>query len=366
MPDKYKDALPRLVQREDGAWTWRVEYGSVSVEAVVGANVYSGLRYDQFTPKTACTYWSEDGSPRPGTSTDPQTRLREQDIDGVDAEILYFPSAAGLITFLASADVDAYKVGIRMYTDFLADYCSIAPDRLIGCHLLPATGVDDAIAEIEHARDRGLRAVCLQNWPNGGGGPLPEDDRFWAAAIDLEMRIAPHVAFGAGNPAPHEIRVTPVHAIGGATQFGNRTTMPIAQMIHAGVFDRFPKLKVYFAESEVSWLAAWLQYIDEFYSRWATFHGIGLPKLPSDYVRDHCLFCFISDRMAIPFRDFIGIELMAWGSDFPHSVGTWPESRYVLDEFFHGVSAAERRQVLVENLCEFLGLDPEHELTPTP
>src|SRR5215471_328648 len=70
---------------------------------------------------------------------------------------------------LASVDVDAYKAGIRTYTDFLADYCSVAPDRLIGCMLLPNTGVDDAISEIEHGRNRGLRAVCVQNWPNGTG-----------------------------------------------------------------------------------------------------------------------------------------------------------------------------------------------------
>ena len=40
--------------------------------------------------------------------------------------------------------------------------------------------------------------------------------------------------------------------------------------------------------------------------------------------------------------------------------------RYVLDEFFEGVPDDERYQILVKNACEFFGLDPEHELTPTP
>jgi predicted TIM-barrel fold metal-dependent hydrolase len=367
MPEKYKDAVPRMVQREDRAWTWRTEYGGATMNFLVGSNVYSGLRYDQFVAKNACTYWKEDGSPKPGCSTDPVIRLREQDQDGIDAEILYFPAAVGGLQMLSGVDVDAYKAGIRMYTDFLAEYCSVAPDRLIGCMLLPNTGIDDAIAEIDHGRNRGLRAICLQNWPNGSGDPSPDDDRFWAATIDLEMRVAPHVSFGALNPRPHEIMVGPERTVGGYNQFANsRTSMSIAQMIYAGVFDRFPNFKIYFAESECAWLAGWLEYIDEFYQRWAPFHGIELSKMPSDYVRDHCMFCFISDRMAVPLRHYIGTELITWGSDFPHSVGTFPDSKYVLDDFFEGVPESERRQMLVTNHCNFFGLDPDHELTPTP
>ena len=51
MPGKYKDAIPRLVQREDGAWTWRGEFKGNSVNMLIGSNVYSGLRYDQFNKK---------------------------------------------------------------------------------------------------------------------------------------------------------------------------------------------------------------------------------------------------------------------------------------------------------------------------
>jgi len=181
------------------------------------------------------------------------------------------------------------------------------------------------------------------------------------------MTVAPHISFGSGQVPPHEIHVTPERAIGGFNQFANpRTTMPIAQLIHAGVCDRFPALKFYFSESEVSWLAGWLEYIDEFYSRWAKFHGLELPKMPSDYVRDHFRFCIISDRMALPLRHFIGIDLFVWGSDFPHSVGTFPDSAYVLDEFFEGVPDDERRQILVLNACDIFGLDPDAALTPTP
>jgi uncharacterized protein len=367
LPSKYNDLAPKLTKRDDGVWTWRGEWGGNTAQSIVGSNVYSGLRYDQFVPKNACTYWNPDGSSRPGTSPDPAVRLREQDEDGVDAEVLYPPMAAGMMAGAAGADVDAHRAAIRAYNDFLAEYCSIAPDRLIGNMLLPHSGVDDAIAEIRHGSEHGLRSIGLQDWPNGSGAPTSDDDHFWAMTLELGMTIAPHITFGNGQVPPHEIHVTPERTVGGFNQLANpRTAMPIAQMIYGGVFDRFPTIKLYFAESEVSWLAGWLEYIDEFYARWAPFHGLELSKMPSDYVRDHCRFCMISDRMAVPLRHYIGTEMFLWGSDFPHSVGTWPESAYILNEFFEGVPEDERRQILVLNACALFGLDPDRQLTPTP
>ena len=367
LPEKYADAMPTMHQRDDGAWTWVGEWAGNTMTSLIGAQVYSGLPYDEFNAKNACTYWDADGELRPGTSPDPAQRLREQDKDGIDAEVLYFPSAGGVMMGATAADPDANRVAARAYTDFLADYCSIAPDRLIGTMLLSYTGIDDVVAQLEYGKERGLRAVCLQQWPSGGDGPTPDDDRFWQATQDLGLVVAPHVAWGSGRLTPVEIHVGPERTIGATNQFTSaRTSTPIAQLIYAGVFDRFPDLKVYFAESEVSWLPSWLEYIDEFYSRWAPFHGIELSKMPSDYVRDHCRFCMISDRMGVAFRHYIGMDLIMWGSDFPHSVGTFPDSAYVLDEYFEGVPDDERRQILVENPCKLFGLDPDHELTPTP
>jgi len=55
-----------------------------------------------------------------------------------------------------------------------------------------------------------------------------------------------------------------------------------------------------------------------------------------------------------------------WGSDFPHSVGSFPESRAWIEEIFAPCSPEERRTVLVDNPCRYFGLDPEAEITPTP
>src|ERR1700689_4279490 len=72
-------------------------------------------------------------------------------------------------------------------------YCAVAPDRLIGMGVIPISNVDDAIAEMKHCKKLGLKGVLLGGLPGGKGYPTPEDDRFWAAALALDMPVTVHV-----------------------------------------------------------------------------------------------------------------------------------------------------------------------------
>jgi predicted TIM-barrel fold metal-dependent hydrolase len=140
----------------------------------------------------------------------------------------------------------------------------------------------------------------------------------------------------------------------------------VIELLLSGVFDRFPTLQLYFAETQAGWLPHVMNWLDEYYQRWYHYYDTRLPRLPSEYIREHLFFSFIDDRLAMPLRRFIGLDHLMWGSDFPHSVGTFPHSTEILEDLFEDVPAAERRRVLVENPCRFFGLDPNQELTPTP
>ena len=61
--------------------------------------------------------------------------------------------------------------------------------------VIPITNVDDAIAEMKHCKKLGLEGVLLGALPNAKGYPTPEDDKFWAAAVDMQMPITVHVQF---------------------------------------------------------------------------------------------------------------------------------------------------------------------------
>ncbi len=90
--------------------------------------------------------------------------------------------------------------------------------------------------------------------------------------------------------------------------------------------------------------------------------------MPSEYVLEHCTFGMIQERPAIKMAlaGLMPLDWLMWGSDFPHSVGTFPDSRAYIDDAFAGVDEATRRRILVENPASFFGLDPHADITPTP
>src|SRR5436190_152051 len=103
----------------------------------------------------------------------PEQRLREQDQDGIEAEILF-----SQISFVLrqAKDDGLYLELVRAYNEFLAEeYMAVAPDRLICMGTIPITGVEDAVRELEHCAKLGLgaRRTGLQIRQGTGRGCAP-------------------------------------------------------------------------------------------------------------------------------------------------------------------------------------------------
>ena len=64
--------------------------------------------------------------------------------------------------------------------------------------------------------------------------------------------------------------------------------------------------------------------------------------LPSDFFRRNVVLSFQEDAIGIRLRDVIGIDNMMWGSDYPHSESTFPQSRKILAEILAGVPDDEQ------------------------
>ena len=185
---------------------------------------------------------------------------------------------------------------MRAYNDWLSEeYCSCAPERLIGVGVIPITNVDDAVAELEHCAKSGLKAVAIDSFPAGNRYPTPGDDRFWAAAVDLYMALTIHVEFGfprrgRGQPAAaagpsfkYPRQTDPEHHVPDVVErfnkYGFRGSKQVVQMIWGGVFERFPKLNIYVAEVQIGWVPNWMDQMDNEYGRqqyWAE-RVLGLP-----------------------------------------------------------------------------------------
>lgn len=360
VPAKYRDRAPRLIKLAHGGDGVIVEGRSLYVLGLA----ITGKPYQEHR-LYGITY---EGSPGAGT---PQQRIAEQELDGVDAEVLY-TSAGNAGFWRGIRDDDAYRCTIHAYNEFLAEeYCAVDRDRLIATGIVPQTNIEDAIAELEYCKKAGLKAVALGNFPSNKSFPTFEDDRFWAAAIDLQMPITVHVGFlGRGEgPVFRYKKEPPVDVTGFGTdpvrlltRFGGGIAQNVLQLVMAGVFDRFPKLKIYWAETMIGWLGYCYEQVDDIYerSRYIAERDYALAPLkrrPSAYLKDHCIWGFLHDPFGVRYRHEAGVGNVMWGSDFPHSAGNWPHSVEVLDEMFAGVPDDERYRMTVGNAIDFFHLD---------
>jgi len=299
----------------------------------------------------------------------PQQRLEEQDQDGIDGEILF-----SQITFVLrqTSDDDFYRDCIRAYNEFLGqEYMAPAPDRLVCMGTMPTTGVDDAIREMEHCAKLGMKGVKLDRYPSGKSYPTAADDKFWAAAIDMRMALTNHnngnMGSGKGEP-DYRYAKDPGHdvhqkdAFKFFTRFTNDAMTAPLQMAFFGVWDRFPKLEFYWAETMVGWFEYGLWQVDDHYQRYmGMIHDAwGLPKLermPSEYIKDRNYWGFLRDPVGIKRRDSIGYDKLMWGTDFAHAASDYPNSQKYVAEDFAGVPENERRAMLVGNCVRYFHLD---------
>jgi predicted TIM-barrel fold metal-dependent hydrolase len=365
LPEKYKDRAPKLIRLPDGGGdAWLVE----GMPLAYASQNLKGRGVVRFKGQS---YFNEDGSRTDGAG-DGLQRLREQDEDDIDAELLFAPVFA--VRFLEHiADQGAYLAMVQAYNTWLADYMAIAPDRLIGNALMPVSGIDDAIAELERAHGLGFKSVQLVQFPNGSGGPKgTEDDAFWERALELDMALSPHMSFGGAintGGARHDTSQWPPEA--GMTQHSQTAPAPtMAQMIVNGTFDRIPELRFYFAEINAAIFPASMYYMDRDYLEYNSWFQLELKRMPSEYMKAHGLYGMVREPFAVrvgaELPEDMPLDLFWWGSDFPHSVGTFPNSRHYIDETFGPLDDTLRHKILVGNAAEHLHLDLDADITETP
>jgi predicted TIM-barrel fold metal-dependent hydrolase len=367
---KYREDAPRLERLPDGTDAWFIK--DEQVGQAQAFDLYGGKGRDVWEPIRQ-TY---DTTPGTGPA---EQRIKEQDIDGIDAEVLFPAQVAGMRMLRRVKDDDAYRAVVRAYNDWLAeDYCSVAPDRLIGVGIIPWTGVKDAIAEMENCKKKGLKIVVIGVFPSGKGRPSPADDEFWKASLDMQMPVAIHVeidrngdrggAFYDYKRVPDELKSqvdSPLFGIVGQTsRFARAAGLNAMQLTLDHLFERFPALNVYLAENSIGWVPFFLRMADIRYGRhrwWVQRHLDWQPladdKKPSQVVHEHFYWGFQEDPIGVELRRHLGVNRVIWGTDFPHQESEWPNSMGVVERNFAGVPEAEKMRMVAGNIIDFLHLD---------
>src|ERR1700752_1840821 len=187
-------------------------------------------------------------------------------------------------------------------------------------------------------------------------------DRLWATAQDLNQPLLLHIGTPRGGVPGCEFTADITELTGaGRSTSDYWVRYSLGAMVFAGVFDRYPRLKVGSVEHETAWIPHWLKQMDFTYLErpvftkgWKSREGM----LPSDYWRRNMFVEFMEDDLGVRMRDLIGVDNMLWGSDFPHAESTWPQSKQFLDRIFDGVPEEERRKIPSDNAAKLFGFRP--------
>jgi hypothetical protein len=173
---------------------------------------------------------------------------------------------------------------LRIYNDFLKDFCRHYPDREIGLACLPYGNIDDAVKEIHRVAKMGIKGLELSapgtwsrcgTWSGGRcGTPSRRCNCHCTSTPSRRPRRGPARASPARFAAP---RCSPASR---PSKWASSTI--IAALIGAGVLERHPRLKVSFGESGIGWLPYALDRMDfEYEDRFRDL----MKMKPSEYWR---------------------------------------------------------------------------------
>ena len=308
-----------------------------------------------------------------------ERRLREQEEDGVVATVLFPnttppfapPSASPFEAPPYSDDFERRWAGLRAHNRWLADFVSEAPERRAGVAQIFLGDVEGSVAEIEWAAEQGLRGGVLVPGapPDSPFEPLysASYEPIWAAAAAHGMPLNHHSGGATPEFGPHFPASLAMYMIE-VTWWSHRA---LWHLMFSGVFERHPDLAFVNTETGTAWLPDTLEKPDSFYYRMkystygseSIFGGLAVENLslkPSEYWKRQChIGASFLRPTEVGLCAEIGIDNLMWGSDYPHTEGSFPYTRDHLRLTFGGQSVEDTTKLLTTNVARLYRFDVE-------
>ena len=341
MDAKYRDRLPRVEQRGEGA-VFQVTDG------------FRPMRLQNVV------YEGEDDERNKSGKT-PEGRLQDHARDGVDAEVI-FPNKG--LTMWATPDPVFSAAMCRAWNDWAWETFGPYNDRLSPMAGIAPGDLEGAIAEVRRVAKMGFRGLTLPCKPVWGAHDaehvnynLPHFDPLWAVVTEHDLPITFHVSTGRD---PRAARGNGGAIINYACHSLAPTMEPVANLCASGVLDRFPKLRFATIEAGIGWVPWALEAMDEAYRKHHMWVRPKLRQLPSEYFRQHGFASFQEDPPGLALaREHRLVDCFLWANDYPHHEGSWPHSAEAIEREMGHFTDAERAKILGENAVRLFRFDAE-------
>ena len=303
-----------------------------------------------------------EGAPWPAAGRagehDPAERLKDMDLDGVEAEILYVGSGGASFASLRPKE---QLEATRALNPAAIEWASIDPKRLMPVYILPVQDIKASVKEVERVVAEHGKAVQIPLVPREAGAlPYWDEayDPLWEILSDTGVPISQHV--GGSRYLMHDVMTEDPTPYKGIFQSLPPIFMAecIADWTVSGVLERWPNLRVVLVEAGIGWIPYFLERLDTMVGNhgWETFPEHAIKEKPSFYWHRNMAATFEQDTVGIRLLDLIGIDSLMWATDYPHPDSTWPRSREVLEHHFRGMSADDVELIASGNVTRIYKL----------
>jgi predicted TIM-barrel fold metal-dependent hydrolase len=355
--DLWHQILPKALA-ERMPWTELIADGMERIHV-------DGTSFERKLPKIAVVKGATgetiaEMSHRPPGARDITARLKDLDEEGVWGEVMY--QSIGLWSSLIE-DPALIKAAAHAQNEWMvSEIQAVAPDRLVCAALMPMLTPEDAVAELIHSAEIGLKIVSLPTGNPPGTRDWNDDmwEPLWAAAEEARMVIGFHIGTDGGDQSAQ------FRGPGGAilnyvnTTFGGQ--FAAMKLVTGGALDRHPDLKVLVSEGGATWVPFIGDRMNEAYRQHGMFVRPQLSTLPKEILYRQVYASFQHDETAPAAMSAMGYNNVMFGSDYPHLEGTYGHTQKTLHELFDDCSPEVTRRITrgaFEELFPHVSAPPE-------
>jgi predicted TIM-barrel fold metal-dependent hydrolase len=336
---KWGDLVPHVVK----APGTNIDQWAIGDELLLPSGVTAMAGYDGMLPDHPETL--EQAHP---ACYDAHARVKHMDEEGIYAQVLY-PNVGGFGSgrFIQLADAELRLACVRAYNDFLTEWASVAPERLIAVTALPFWDVQESVREIQRCAAMGHRAVLFGSQPQTFGQPHLADpywDPIWAVAQEAGLPISFHVG-SQDVPNLDDMQKVGDPLGGGYDGFGIHGKLAkqsvmlfmdnihcIADVIIGGVCHRFPRLCFVSVESGAGWIPFAIEALDwQWQNNGVRQEHPEYDLLPSEYFQRQIYGCFWFEEHGARTALARYPDNFMYETDFPHVTSMSPGPQSIAD-----------------------------------
>ncbi len=304
-------------------------------------------------------------------AVDPKARLAYMDEHGIYYQLLYC-NILGFHShvFLKEMDPRLAVECVRAYNDWLSEFASADPRRLIPMMMLPFWDIEASVAEMKRAQELGHKGVLFAARYDKVGLPRLMDDHWeplLAQAQEMGLSLNFHVGFLASSDdlkgAVDQSKKLDFTRESSLVLLGNAQN--VAEVVLSGVCHRYPDLNFVSVENGAGWLPFLGESMDWQWLNVGAHKDFPDRLLPSEYMRRQIygMYWFERDAMRAvidQLQDNLMVE-----SDFPHATSLSPgpasespSPRDVMEASLAGVPESIVAKVLQETATRLYHLEP--------